>query len=111
MLLAILVSILIPFVSATTYITFSPLNLESEDLLVHNSSGALIGRYNTSSAAIPLTDNESYVFLVVPSNSNLAGNHPDTWFSNLLDYANQHSVALVIIFFLIAVILAAIRRR
>jgi hypothetical protein len=111
LLLLLVVCILPTAVAATTYLTFSPLQLEPEDMLFYNSTGALLGRYNTTSAAIALNDNESYTILVVPSNSNLLANHPDTWFSGFLNYLQTNSVGLIVALFMAAMIIAAIARR
>jgi hypothetical protein len=99
-------------VSATT-ISFSPLNLDEETLLFHNSSGTLIGIYNTSTKGIMLDNNESYSILVQPSSSNLMVNHPDTWFSNFIAWGSGSNrfIGLLMIFFLVAVIILAYKRR
>jgi len=97
-------------VSAVSYISFSPVGLEPDDLHMYNGSGTLIAVYNTSTTAIAISDNQSYSFLVVPANTNLLGNHPDTWFDMFVRKARENAVGILIIFFCIALIAAAVRR-
>ena len=111
LLLAILLSVVVcPFVSAITYISFSPLGLEAEDLHIYNSTGVLIGTYNTTSAAIPFDENQSYTILVVPSDQNLMGNHPELWFELFITKIRENSIAMIVVFFIVAICIAAYRR-
>lgn len=111
LLLALFASVfLFPFASAITYISFSPLGLESEDLHIYNSSGVLIGRYNTSSAGIPFEVNQSYTILVVPSDENLMGNHPELWFEMFVTKLRENAIGLIVVFFIVGILIAAYRR-
>jgi len=111
-LLALLISIaIVPLVSATTYISFSPVGMDPDDLHIYNNSGTLIGIYNTSSTAIPLSNNQSYSILVVPANQNMLGNHPQAWFELFVTKLRENAVGLVIAMFFVAVLLAGIARR
>jgi hypothetical protein len=103
-------AIVVPVLADVT-VSFSPLNLDAETLMVHNSTGTLIGVYNTSTKGIVLTNNESYSILVQPESSNLLMNHPDTWFSNFLTYMQAHLVGLLVVVFLVAVLIAAYKRK
>jgi len=111
LLLAFLLSVAVfPLASAITYISFSPLGLEAEDLHIYNSTGALIGTYNTTSAGIPFEENQSYTILVVPSSQNLMGNHPELWFELFITKLRENAPGLIIVCFFVAVIVAAYRR-
>lgn len=114
-LLLLLSSIVIPAivmpVLADITVSFSPLNLDAETLLISNSTGALIGVYNTSTKGIVLVNNETYSILVQPESSNLMTNHPDVWFTNFLAYLQAHIIGIVVIVFLVAVLIAAYKRR
>jgi len=111
LLLAFFFSIVIcPLASAITYLSFSPLGLEPEDLHVYNSSGVLIGTYNTTSAGVPFLDNQSYTILVVPSDENLMGNHPELWFELFITKMRENSIAIILVFFIVAILVAAYRR-
>jgi hypothetical protein len=106
----------VPFVVTTaiaTTISFSPLNLDDETLLFHNSSGTLVAVYNTSTKGIVLDNNESYSILIQPSSSNLLVNHPDQWFSNFIAWgsSNNRFIGLLMLFFLAAIIILAYKRR
>ena len=96
--------------NATT-ISFSPLNLGEETLLVHNSTGYLIGVYNTSSKGIFFDNDTSYSILVQPQDSNLLSNHPDTWFANVLSYIQFHAISIIVMVFIVSMLILAIRRR
>ena len=112
LLLAIFLSVVVfPFASAITYISFSPLGLDAEDLHIYNASGVLVGTYNTTSAGVPFEENQSYTILVVPSDENLMGNHPDLWFEMFINKLKENSTALFVVFFCIALVIAAYRRR
>jgi len=117
LILILLFSILlVPFIAGivnATTISFSPLNLDEETLLFHNSSGTLIGVYNTSTKGILLDNNESYSILVQPSSSNLMVNHPDTWFSNFIAWGTSGNrfIGLLMLFFLAAMIILAYKRK
>lgn len=95
---------------ADVTVSFSPLNLDAETLMVHNSTGTLIGVYNTSTKGIVLVNNESYSILVQPESSNLLTNHPDMWFSNFLTRLKAQSAGILLIVFVAAVIIAAYKR-
>lgn len=111
-LLTILLSVFVfPFASAITYISFSPLGLDAEDLHIYNATGVLVGTYNTTSAGVPFIDNQSYTILVVPSDENLMGNHPDLWFEMFINKLKENSTALFVVFFCLALVIAAARRR
>jgi len=111
LLLAIFLSVVVfPFASAVTYISFSPMGLETEDLYIYNSTGGLFGNFNTSSPAIPLVDNQSYNILVVPSSQNLMGNHPELWFELAVTKLRENSIGLMVAFFIVAILIAAYRR-
>ena len=112
LVLAILFSaLIIPFASASTIISFSPVGMDPDDIHIFDSTGTLVGIYNTSSTAIPLTDNQSYSILVVPSNANLLGNHPDTWFQNFVTKLNANSIGILVGLACVAFLIAAITRR
>jgi hypothetical protein len=109
--LALLISIaIVPLVSATTYLSFNPVGMDPDDLHIYNSSGTLIGIYNTSSTAIPLISNQSYSILVVPASQNLLGNHPQAWFELFVTKLRENAVGFIIAIFLVAVLIAALRR-
>lgn len=108
--LVFFVAVLPIAVSATT-ISFSPLGLEEETLLIHNSTGSLIGVYNTSTKDIAFADNGSYSILVEPSNSNLLANHPDAWLENLLSHIQSHAWTYILIVFGAAMLIYAWKRR
>jgi len=111
LLLALFLSLVVfPLASAITYISFSPLGLEAEDLHVYNASGELIGTYNTTSAGIPFEENQSYTILVVPSDQNLMGNHPELWFELFVTKVRENSIGLLVVFFIVAICIAAYRR-
>jgi len=111
LLLALLISIaIVPLVSATTYLSFNPVGMDPDDLHIYNSSGTLIGIYNTSSTAIPLISNQSYSILVVPASQNLLGNHPQAWFELFVTKLRENAVGFIIAIFLVAVLIAALRR-
>ena len=103
-------AIVVPALADVT-VSFSPLNLDAETLMVHNSTGTLIGVYNTSTKGIVLTNNESYSILVQPESSNLLTNHPDEWFSNFLTYLQGRMIGILIIVFLVSILIAAYKRR
>ena len=94
-----------------TVISFSPVGLDPDNLQVYNSTGALVGIYNTSSQNIDFSNDTAYSILVVPANDNLLGNHPDTWFSTLINKMQQNAPALLIITFGICLLVVAVRRR
>jgi hypothetical protein len=100
----------VPTASAVT-ISFSPLNLGEETLLFHNSSGTLVGVYNTSTKGIVLDANESYSILVQPQGSNLLQNHPDTWFSNFMAYFQNNFISMLLFCFIILIVIMAYKRR
>jgi hypothetical protein len=79
-------------------------------LHVYNSSGVLIGTYNTTSAGVPFLDNQSYTILVVPSDENLMGNHPELWFELFITKMRENSIAIILVFFIVAILVAAYRR-
>lgn len=108
-LLLLISSIVVPVLADVT-VSFSPLNLDAETLMVHNSTGTLIGVYNTSTKGIVLVNNESYSILVQPESSNLLTNHPDMWFSNFLTRLKAQSAGILLIVFVAAVIIAAYKR-
>jgi len=111
LLLAILLSVVVcPFASAITYISFSPLGLEPEDLYIYNSTGELFGNFNTSSPSIPLVDNQSYNILVVPSSQNLMGNHPELWFELFVTKLRENAIGLIVAMFFVGILIAAYRR-
>lgn len=97
-------------VTATT-ISFSPLNLGEETLLVHNSTGYLVGVYNTSSKNIFFDNDTSYSILVQPQDSNLLSNHPDTWFANVLAYIQFHAISIIVMVFIISMLILAVNRK
>ena len=103
-------ALLSPMVSGTV-ISFSPVGLDPDNLQVYNSTGALVGIYNTSSQNIAFDNNTAYSILVVPANDNLLGNHPDTWFATLINKMQQNAPALLIITFGICLLVVAVRRR
>lgn len=112
LLLALFLSVVVfPCASAITYISFSPLGLDAEDLHIYNATGELVGTYNTTSAGVPFIDNQSYTILVVPSDENLMGNHPDLWFEMFINKLKENSTALFVVFFCLALVIAASRRR
>lgn len=108
---AFIIPLFIVPVFADVTVSFSPLNLDAETLMVHNSSGTLIGVYNTSTKGIVLTNNESYSILVQPESSNLLVNHPDTWFSNVLTQLQAHAVGLTVALFFVIVVIMVWKRR
>jgi len=111
LLLCIFLSpILVTAVQAVT-LSFSPLNLDDETLLINNASGVLVGVYNTSSKGIVLAENQSYSILVQPSSSDLLQNHPDTWFANFMAYFQAHFISMLLFCFIIIVIIMAYKRR
>lgn len=117
-ILALLLSVIVvPFIvniaTADVVLSFSPLNLDDETLLVYNSSGTLIGVYNTSEKAMTLNDSQAYSIIVQPSSSNLMVNHPDAWFSNFIAWGtgSNRFIGLLMLFFLAAMIILAWKRR
>jgi hypothetical protein len=110
LLLAIFfLTVLSPIVSAVT-ISFSPVGMDPDDLHVYNSTGALIGIYNTSSTAISLSDNQSYSILVVPASTNLMGNHPDAWFELFVTKMRENAIGIIVLLFAVGLLIAAYRR-
>lgn len=113
--LLILVAFLVVPACANT-ISFSPLNLGEETLLISNSSGTLVGVYNTSTKGIDLNASpnycsESYSIIVQPSDSDIMSNHPDTWMANIIAKIQTNSVTYIVILFGVALLIAAWRRR
>ena len=112
--LLILVAFLVVPACANT-ISFSPLNLNEETLLISNSSGNLVGVYNTSTKGINLNASpnycaESYSIVVQPSSSDLLTNHPDTWFTNIIALIQANSVVFIVMLFGACLVIAAWRR-
>jgi hypothetical protein len=110
LLIFLICVVILPFASAITYISFSPLGLEAEDLHIYNASGVLIGTYNTTSAGIPFDENQSYTILVVPSDQNLMGNHPELWFELFVTKLRENAIGMIVVFFIVALCIAAYRR-
>lgn len=109
---AILISaLIIPFASATTYLSFYPVGMDPDNIQITNASGHPMGIFNTSSTLIGLPDNQTYTILVVPANTNLLGNHPDTWFDNFVNKLQQNATSIMIGAFVLALILVGLRRR
>jgi type 1 fimbria pilin len=112
LLLALLFSIcILPVAQASVTISFAPVGFDPQDLQVYNSSGAMIGLYNTTSTAIILPDNSSYNILIMPWSENTLSNDPSLWFSNFVQQLQNHAAAIIILLFIVALLIAAIRRR
>lgn len=110
-LLAILFSALVFPVLADCTISFSPVGFDPQDLQIYNSTGDLIGIYNTTSSAIVFQNGSSYSVLVMPWSENMLGNNPSGWFDGFVQQIQNHSIALVILLFFLGIIIAALRRR
>lgn len=103
--------LLIASASATTYISFSPLGLTEETIIINNGSGVLVGVYNTSTKGIALDDDESYTIIVQPSESDLLDNHPNEWLDIFLAKLKANAIPILVMIFCFAMAAIALRRR
>ena len=77
LILLILILISIPANAQNVTITFSDLNIQKGvKILIYNSTGSLIGEYNTTDTVI-LNASQSYIFILKPSEQ--------AWFTNPLN--------------------------
>ena len=106
----LLFALVTPLVSATQ-ISFSPVGLDPDNLQVYNSTGQLVGIYNTSSQNVFFDNDTAYSILVVPANDNLLGNHPDMWFSTFIDKVQSNAPAFIMMLFLVVVFAIGLSRR
>jgi hypothetical protein len=54
--------------------------------------------------------NQSYTILVVPSDENLMGNHPELWFEMFVTKLRENAIGLIVVFFIVGILIAAYRR-
>ena len=91
-----LVLLLINPVSATVLSFAEPDATQHKDMYLYNSSGTLIGIYNTTSSAINLTENASYMFVVKPQYSNPL-DEPGEFLTGAIGYIQTNVLALLIL--------------
>ena len=110
LLIGLVCSMMVPVLADVT-VSFNPVGMDPDNMQVYYSNGTLVGIYNTSSQAINLVDGQSYSFLVVPANDNLMGNHPDTWFNNFVNKAQQNIIPILLLCFVLVMLGIAWGRR
>ena len=91
-----LVLLMINPVSATVLSFAEPDATQHKDLMLYNSSGTLIGIYNTTSSSINLTENASYMFVVKPQYSNPL-DEPGEFLTGAIGYIQTNVLALLIL--------------
>jgi hypothetical protein len=67
-----------------------------KDIYLYNSSGTLIGMYNTTSPAITLSENASYMFVFKPQYSNPL-DEPSTFLNSAISWLQTNALALIIL--------------
>jgi hypothetical protein len=98
-LLVILVIALVFLVTGVSahYVSFAdPDSTAHKDMYLYNSTGALLGVYNTTSAAIDLTGVGDVFFVMKPQYSNPLDD-PGTFLTNAIGFLQTNVLSLLII--------------
>lgn len=74
------------------------------DIYLYNSSGTLLGLYNTTSTGITLPANESVIFTFKPQTANIMSD-PGDWLSVAFAYVQTNIIAIILILFVTGIIL------
>ncbi len=87
-----------PTVSALQTVSFAdPDSTTHKDLYLFNSSGTLIGTYNTTSAGITLPENNESVFFVFKPQYSNPLDDPGTFLNSTISWLQTNVLALIII--------------
>jgi ABC-type sugar transport system permease subunit len=83
------------------YVSFAdPDSTVHKDILVYNSTGSLIGSYNTTSTLIDLTGAGDVIFVMKPEYTNPLED-PSAFLSSLMGWAGTNALSLLILCMLI----------
>jgi ABC-type glycerol-3-phosphate transport system permease component len=95
--LIVLVLLMINPVMASSTVSFAdPDATVHKDIYLYNSSGTLLGLYNTTSPAITLSENASYMFVFKPQYSNPL-DEPSTFLNSAISWLQTNALALIIL--------------
>lgn len=107
-LMALILLSVIPAQAVQTIQMANPSATSERDILVYNSSGHLVGTYNTTSL-IPIDANTSYIFTLKPQYSNPLDD-PVGWLNTMLAYLTTHAIEIIVAAFLLGLFFAGARR-
>ena len=107
-LMALILISVFPVQAVQTITMADPSSTSPRDILVYNSSGSLIGLYNTTSI-ITTDPNTSYIFTLKPQYTNPLDD-PVTWLNSMLSYLTTHAIEIIVAAFLLGLFFAGSRR-
>jgi hypothetical protein len=91
--------------SAAQTVSFASIDGSAErDVYLYNSSGTLLGLYNTTSTGITIPSNESVIFTFKPQTANIISD-PGDWLLVAFVYVQTNIIAIILILFFISIIL------
>jgi len=96
LIMIIALVMLVSSVSAQLVSFADPDSTAHKDVYLYNSSGMLLGSYNTTSTAINITDAGDVFFIIKPQYSNPLDD-PGTFLTNTIGFLQTNVLALVII--------------
>ena len=100
--------LIFPAVMAQTVSFAEPDTLTHKDMYLYNSTGTLLGVYNTTSSAINLTDLGDVIIVIKPQYSTPLDD-PGAWLGSALAWANSNATVLFFSAALIGILLVRVK--